>query len=64
MAINACITVGGTKEHCQTTTEFSKEAEDLQGIFFKKSLKISIGAIKIGLARTMRRQTAPSDFDG
>ena len=39
LAINACITVGGTKEHCQTTTEFSKEAEDLQGIF-KKSVEI------------------------
>ena len=37
LAINACITVGGTKEHCQTTTEFSKEAEDLQGTF-KKSI--------------------------
>ena len=34
LAINACITVGGTKEHCQTTTEFSKEAEDLQGTIF------------------------------
>ena len=41
LAINACITVGGTKEHCQTTTEFSKEAEDLQGTF-KKGLKYKL----------------------
>ena len=43
LAINACITVGGTKEHCQTTTEFSKEAEDLQGTRFSRKSCPNLG---------------------
>ena len=31
LAVNACISTGGTKSECQTTRTFTDEAEALQG---------------------------------
>ena len=34
LAVNACISTGGTKSECQTTRTFTDEAEALQGNVF------------------------------